>query len=330
MTFLTNKGSMIDLKIPGFKKELPVYFSTRGQKKDLIIFYPGVFGKPDGRISPHVIHELEKQDIHLVVIPNLLAYTYLKARSRILKKEPILNEQINQNKIFLEVLNKIGRGNIDKIHVIAESLGSFQALMGLNPSETKLPSIESVTLLWPPLYLNRAIKRFDDLISKSLPHLESCTLWWKWPKIIYSTKAYAIPIPFKDEEKRCLGSWVIGSGFVGAIKETAEKVTSISTKVPSNFTEFIKLVLPEMLFTVAQDDKRTSIEHLLGSFRDTKTKVRIVSSVDDFLNIPEEWETFKKSRTDLAPNIYLFSWGGHSGPIGMEDFLGKVAKNILQ
>lgn len=328
--FSSNQGSMVNVKLEGFRKEVPVYLQLNKQKRDLILFYPGVFGKPDGRISPQVIDELEKRNVHVVVIPNLLAPTYLSARPAS-QGDPLLSEHQNQKKILLDVFKNINLKYINKVHVIAESLGCFQALTALNPLPANLPKIETLTLLWPPLYLNRAVKRFDNLIQKSLPHLEKCSLWWKWPKVIYSTKGQAIPTGIDEEEKRCLGSWVIGSGFVGSIKETAKEVVNISeADVPLNFSDFVNSVTPEMVATMAREDERLSIEFLLRSFKSSQTKIRIASSIDDFLNVPDEWEKLKKDRPDLASDIYLFSWGGHSGPIGMEDFIKTVAEHVLR
>lgn len=327
--FSRNQGSMVNLKLEGFKKEVPVYLQLNKQKRDLILFYPGVFGKPDGRISPQVIDELEKRNVHVVVIPNLLAPTYLSARPAS-QGDPLLSEHLNQKKILLEVFKRIDFRYVNKVHVIAESLGCFQALTALNPLPANLPSIETLTLLWPPLYLNRAVKRFDVLIHKSLPHLANCSIWWKWPKVIYSTKGQSLPIGIDDEEKRCLGSWVIGSGFVGSIKDTATEVANISeATVPLNFSDFVNSVTPEMVSTMAKEDERLSIEFLLKPFKFSQTKIRIASSIDDFLNVPDEWEKLKKSRPDLASHIYLFSWGGHSGPIGLDDFIETVANDVL-
>ena len=72
-----NKGEMQDLLASGFQQTVPVYIQSSLKKRDLIVFYPGIFGKPNGRISPQVIDGLEVKDVHVAVIPNLLEPTYL-------------------------------------------------------------------------------------------------------------------------------------------------------------------------------------------------------------------------------------------------------------
>lgn len=323
----TNKGSMQDLNLAGFRKEIPVYLQFSKQKRDLIIFYPGVFGKPDGFISPQVINEIERNDIHVASIPNLLSPTYLSARPKS-SDDALKSEVANQKAILDEIYNKIGKHNIDRVHVIAESLGSFQALTVHSASQEK---IASLTLLWPPLFLNRAVARFDDLIKESRPHLKTCSLWWKFPQIIYATKFQPLPDALNADDKKCLGYWVIGSSFVDAIKETALETASFNdTDVPLTFTDFVAKVTPEIVETMNKQDERLSVEFLLKPFQSANTKIRIVSSNDDFLNKPEEWDQLKLNRPDLTANIYLFSWGGHSGPVGLEQFIETVIEQIIR
>lgn len=323
-----NKGEMVDFKLHGFKKELPVYLKHNNQKKDLVIFFPGVFGKPNGRISPHVIEEIETRDVHVAVLPNLLAPTYLSAKPTTLG-DPISQESDNQRKVVNEILKRIDFKYIKKVHIVAESLGCLQALSALNNPGTQ-SKITSLTLLWPPLFLNRSIKRFDDLIARSLSMQEACSFWWKWPQIIYRTNGQELPNGINDEDKKCFGAWVIGSGFVGSIKETAKDVAKFSNdQLPNTFTGFIAKVIPEIMGALNVGDERLSTEFLLRPYLNTPIKIRLASSSDDFLNDPVEWKKFKEQRPELNSKIYLFSWGGHSGPIGMENFMAKVVEEIL-
>lgn len=325
--FTTNKGSMLLFNLPGFRKEIPVYVQSNHEKRDLVIFYPGVFGKPDGFISPQVIYEIEKNNVHVASIPNLLSPTYLAGRPSS-SGDALKSEFANQKIILEQVYKQIGKDNIDRVHVIAESLGSFQAL---TVHSAAIDKISSLTLLWPPLFLNKAVTRFDDLIKQSQPLLKACSFWWKLPKIVYATKYQGLPEAIDSQDKKCLGYWVIGSSFVDAIKETAVEVLDFKeTEVPLTFTEFVAKVTPEIVETMKRQDERLSIEFLLKSFQSSKTKVRIVSSSDDFLNLPEEWEKLKLNRPDLSESIYLFSWGGHSGPVGMDRFIQTLTEQIIK
>jgi hypothetical protein len=307
------RGEVQKLRVKGFQKPLPLYISFLGGRKDLIIYYPGVFGKVDGRISPHMINTLEKKDAHVAVIPNIIAGPYLLARPQgegdALKQETTL-----QTAVFDEVIKLVGSHRLKKIHIVAESLGSYQAMILQRP-------VASVTLLWPPLHLARSIRRFDELIQRSRPFLENqCALWWKWPWYFFEVKLKNLPDTLKESDKTCLGAWVLGEGFVGAIKKTSESIKElrgIGEKLPENFSEFIQVFLPEFYLDLKKEDQRFSISYLLKTSPTPKESFRFISSRDDFLNIPEEWEELSQDFPGLSGRIFLFEKGGHSGPLGI-------------
>lgn len=316
-----HRGNLTQLKIKGFRKELPVYTSTVTGKKDLYVFYPGVFGKPDGRISPQMIDRLEEKDAHIAVIPNIIAETYLLARPEI-SGDPLENEYEYQTLVFDAVLDSIGKERIKNIHIVAESLGTFQAM-------TVRRKVSSISLLWPPLHLARAIHRFDELIGRSRPKLaENCSFWWKWPYFAYELRMKSIPETLSLEDKNCLGAWVIGEGFVGAIRENSEtyfEAKDIKGKpIPETFTSFVSAVLPDFSKSIETEDKRLSLASLLASSLTPRQSIRFMSSKDDFLNVPEEWDELKKIYPELSERIYLFDWGGHSGPLGVDGLINVV------
>lgn len=324
-----HRGKMIEIRPEGFLKDLPVFLDNRQEKKDLYIFYPGVFGKPDGRISPQMIHEMEKKDAHLVVVPNLLAPTYLVARPKV-EGDLVAGEGENQKKILKVILSLIGKEKINRVHIIAESLGAFQALTAFSPAENFSLEFDTLTLIWPPLDLGKAVKRFDELIERSLVEQKECTFWWKWPVYLYETKFKPLPSGLSSGDKSCLGAWVIGSGFVSSIKNTAEyfyEDKSMDTpEVPTTFMDFTTSVLPEFGPLISENDAKLKIISLLGPYQERRKKLRFVSSANDFLNILGEWEELRIKYPELSEKIYLFSWGGHSGPAGMEGFLQSLLK----
>jgi hypothetical protein len=319
------KGKMVSIQPPGFSKTISVYIQSNKEKRDLVIFYPGVFGQSDHGISPHVIDEFEKNNIHVVVIPNFLAAPYLVARPS-WNGKPLEEERTNQGLIFLEVLKKIDIQNIKNIHIIGESLGSFQALNVMNVKYKHI--IHKLTLLWPPLDLKKAIERFDTIILKSLPKFESCTYWWRWPWIIKEVKFKNVPNGLSSNDKDCLGAWIISSIFVNSIQKTYKDVASEKFQnlsfIPKTFSQFIELTVPEISFILTKSDKKFSIDSLLRSLKNDKLQIRILSSKDDFLNLREEWSELIKHHPKLNSNIYLFDWGGHSGPMGLNGLIGST------
>lgn len=311
-----HRGEMVELTPVNFKEAVPVYLSADKRKKDLYIFYPGIFGKPDGKISPSVIDLLEKRNVHVAVLQNILSPVYLSARPA---GNDLDLEKSNQVNLLSAVIDRVGVAKIDKVHIVAESLGSFQVLMAL--TDPKAKSFDSLTLLWPPLYLDRSLERFDALIEKSLPKLAMCTLWWKWPFIAYEVIAKDRP-ELSESDMGCLGAWVVAEGFVNSIKTTAKLYFESKTEkvvIPTTFSEFMKTVLPEVTPLLESHDERLSVVHLLKSV--DPAKVRIVSSKDDFLNVPAEWEELVKTY-----DVVLLPWGGHSGPLGIEAFSAEVMK----
>jgi hypothetical protein len=316
-----HKGNLHLLKPAHFVREVPVYIHSTKQNKDLYVFIPGVFGKPDGRISPKVIDALEEKDAHVAVIPNSIAPTYLMARPD-LKKFSIQDESLYQTLLFEEILKTIDQKYIKNIHVIAESLGSFQVLLIKK-------RFHSLTLLWPPLYLDRAINRFDQLINERNAWSDkNCTLWWRWPNVLYETLLKPLPDGLTPLEKKCFGSWMIGHGFVSSIKETSESVMN-ELKFPQThqvdrFRGFIKTFFPHMDLSMDKNDKTFAMVDILNHFMTPLEDIRMISSEDDFLNSPSEWEELKRNHPKLKEGIYLFKWGGHSGPTGLDHFLPSL------
>jgi hypothetical protein len=325
--FDQNKGEMRKLLVSGFHKTLPVYIQSSRQKRDLIVFYPGIFGRPNTGVIPRVIDGLETKDVHVAVVPNLLESSYLISHSSS-HADPIESEKLNQQRIFKAIIQQIGRSRIRKIFILAESLGSLQALTTFAPPFLDHYPIASLTFLWPPLYLDRAVERFDALIVESLSIQAKCSFWWKWPHVLWQTKFSTFPSGLTNHDKDCLGSWVIADRFVSAIRDTAEKVIDAKSlgldSLPETFASFIDTITPGMTQVLRRKDPRLSVNYLLAYYRGHQSKMRFVSSVDDFINAPQEWTLLKTNHPQISSEIYLFTWGGHSGPIGMDSFLESI------
>jgi hypothetical protein len=322
-----HKGRVVDLKPRNFKTDIPVYLSFSNKKKDLVLFYPGVFGLADGEVTPVIIDVIEKKNLHLAVIPNITSAQYQKAIQKN-NLDPILQEGSNQQNIFEKIIESVGRENIAKIHVIGESLGSFQVMTAATENSFKSHEISSITLMWPPLNLDLAIKRFDQLISKSLSNLDRCSFWWKWPSIVWETKFNKIP-DLSYENKSCLGSLIIGEVFVRAIKKNAQEILKRDHSIPSNFSEFTSVIMPETDQLILKKDERLSLLYQLKNNPFLHSKFFFISSKDDFLNVKSDWELMLQSFPHLEKNTFLFDWGGHSGPVGLEGLFESIINERL-
>jgi hypothetical protein len=309
-----HKGKMVDLLPKGFKDKIPIYINASDTKKDLYLFYPGIFGKPDGKTSPHAIDALEELGGHVVSVPNILADTYLNARPK-MSTRGLEQERESQTLLFEAIIQLVGKKNIGKIHVLAESLGTFQALQ-INHK------FDSLKILAPPLYLDRAIRRFDELIAKQSKALSKCTLWWKWPVVAYKIKTNASPLDISQEDKSCFGAWVIAGGFVMSIKKTANNIKNKKlTTEPENFSQFVDTILPDFSEPLKNKDERLSLPYLLRNTKTPIESITIISSKDDYLNELPEWDDLKREFPPLLDKIFLFTWGGHSGPISLDGFI---------
>ena len=327
----STRGEMIDFSIQGLTDKLEIYVSKNDHPSDLIIYYPGVFGRAEGKISKHAIKALETKDAHVVFLPNLLAADYLKVKPKS-NGHAVDSERQIQRAMFFEVLNYIGRKNIKKIHLMAESLGSLQLLFTFTPEDFIQQSVETVTFLWPPLKIQEAVTRFDQLIHKSLVIEKTCTYWWKWPKYLWELRFKETPDGLSDEDKNCLGAWGITSGFVKMINNTSKEVFDHHDKdhdvLPATFYDFMKIVTPEIYQVIKYDHKKLELAHLLKPFQSQSSKINIYSSENDFLNSLQEWDELKKIYPEFSSNIHLYKWGGHSGVIGRPGFLNEVIKDI--
>jgi hypothetical protein len=145
---------------------------------------------------------------------------------------------------------------------------------------------------------------------------------------LWQTNNSKVPSDLSAQDKNCLGSWVVADGFMEAIRDTAEQVIEAKSLkvavVPQTFSTFIEAIMPEMNRVIRNKDPRLSVDYLLTLYRGHQSKMRFVSSVDDFLNHPQEWALLKTNHPQISSQIYLFSWGGHSGPIGMDGFVESI------
>ena len=145
--------------------------------------------------------------------------------------------------------------------------------------------------------------------------------------VAYKIKTNSSPLDMSEEDKSCFGSWVIAGGFVMSIKNTANNINNKKLTVePENFSQFVDLILPDFSGPLKNKDERLSLPYLLKNAKTPIENITIVSSQDDYLNELSEWNDLKKNFPQLGDKIYLFSWGGHSGPISLDGFITDLYK----
>lgn len=319
-----NKGKIKKLKVLEFNSEnkVPVYIYEHAEKKPLIIFYTGVFGEPDSRISKHIIDELEQKNNHLLLMPNLVSASFLSARP-IDTINPWAKELLNQKQLLQTALKEIPKEKISKIILVAESLGSWQAVM---IAIQNIIPIEKLIFIWPPLDLHFAIDSFDRVLNTSKPIYETCTYWYKWPKVYLDYKTQTLPNTIDSEDEKCLGAFVMSGGFVKAIKKvsqkTFEKRKQKYQNPPDTFGNFIKQIMPEYEIMLHDKSNKLTMIYWLETFKKSKIDLFFYSSKDDFLNELTFWDGVKEKIG--SEKVFLYDWGGHSGVAGTKEFWEKL------
>ncbi|MFZ4713979.1 MAG: hypothetical protein ACOYL6_09720 [Bacteriovoracaceae bacterium] len=321
-----NKGEMVYLKEDNvLNRPLPIYISKSKTKRPVIILFVGVFGRPDGIIVPGMIADLEKNDVHLLVIPSFISETYIMARVATANKNIWEEEASNQIALVRAGLNLIGQENISSLHVVAESLGVWQAIMLLEGDW----NFESFSLLSPPLHLSNAVDRFDQLIKKNKVIYDDCSYWWRWPILLKRYYSEKLPSLAQEEDVRCYGAWGIQSFLKGIEKvgEIVYKDQKLEKKKADSFRTFVELVTPEFLpfFTVHND--KLDLYYWKKQMLLKSKKLQMISALDDFLNDKEEWDLWKQD-PDFKDKIKLYPYGGHSGELGEDLFWQDLSKSL--
>jgi hypothetical protein len=321
-----HEGNMTELKDENVLTEpLPVFVTKKEGKAPLVILFVGVFGKPDQMIVPGMIHEIEKLNTHLLVLPSLISETYLAIRKNKNSSDIWSEEAQNQISLVKAGMALIGEDRIESVSLIAESLGSWQAIMLLE-GDLKFSNF---VLLAPPLYLNHAVDRFDQLLDKNTKIFQDCSYWWKWPMIIGKFYQDKMPEKVNEEDNNCLGAYGIQS-FEKSIQKVSKKIfekKKSQITEPKTFRGFVEAVMPEFLPVFDPKNEKLSILAWRNKILEKSNYLKIVSAKDDFLNSNEEWEQFLKEDMPRQ-KVILYPSGGHSGLIGEDNFWDKLIEDF--
>lgn len=328
MRFTKQKEKFKTIEIKSLKKELNYYLSQVDQKAPVLILYPGIFGEVDHPMVKHMIEEFEKLPIHLIVLPNLLSASYLGIRQET-KKNPWEEEKAIQKEILKTVLALIPQDKISQINLFAESLGTWQALMFVNQDDIK---INSISLIWPPLNLPKAITNFDQLIKENQKIFEQCSYWYRWPYALFRYTKNEIPKDLSSEEDKCYGAFIISGRFVESIEKVAKNANKMKKrnfeKLPKTFHDFVHDQVPDLV-SLLEDSQILYFKNWMTPIKEKQIKVFMYSSQDDFLNDHGAWDIFYQDNY-FKNSIELSPWGGHSGRAFEDQFWLKMREKIKQ
>jgi hypothetical protein len=331
LAFTHNDGEKVALKSPLFKAgAVDIYVSEKPGKAPLYVFMPGIFGEPWRGLTPGMIDTLEALGGHVLVVPNLLSGPYIGAHP-LYGEDPIALE-IQVMEHALTYMQERLPERITRIHVIAESLGTAVGSAWAAYDRTHLKRISDLTLLWPQLQLPVAMKNFDKIIDEHRPAAKECgslyKLWIMASDFVFSE----YPGPISSEANACLGAVVLVDGFVNSVKrswQAHKEVTGKTGDDPQGFEEFFRRYRPEFWHLLETKSERLNLSNWMKTLRaDPSFPIRIMTSQDDFLNFNLSWPQFAQEFGFKENELIIFSWGGHSGPIGMPGFR-EVLKETL-
>lgn len=318
-----NDGEVLQLESRHFKaKKYEIYLSSQQRPAPLYVFMPGIYGQPNQGLTPQMIDVLEGLGVHVLVIPNLLAPSYIESHP-LYGQDPIELEVSVLNETLDFSLKKLD-GLVTGVHVLAESLGTAMGAAWVAHDSQKQKRIKSLTLLWPPLFLPVAMKNFDAIINEHRPAARECPLY---TKLWVVTREFVLkdwPSSLTAEEEKCLGAMVLVDGFVTATKRSWKahaEVVGLRGEGPDGFEAFFRNYRSVLWELLEKKDERLKLAHWMKIIKqDPQFKLRIMTSQNDFLNRGLDWEGFKREMNLSDKEVLILSWGGHSGPIGMPGF----------
>jgi len=321
------EGIEFKYKDPLLTKPFNVYYKKSSKKKaPLIIFFPGIHGNYSGQISPSIINWFEQVDHHVFSLPNFLHVDYIKAGPKYdLSNTATLDAQVALNAISAGV-DKIGKENISHISFVGESLGAFLAASTVNVFESfKYKSmIKNVILLWPPLIMNKTLKRFDRFINATKETHSECSMVMNFYRKLRFYVFQEKPHSFSIEDEVCLDAEMFHGAFLKSINKAYSahaKRVKIKKDKPQNFTEFFKLYNPNFIKVINDENQNINLKYLLSLWKKEDVNLKVVSSTDDFINEPSDWDDIESK--------YLYEWGSHCAPLSLDDWGMILSKEVL-
>jgi hypothetical protein len=292
---------------------------------DLIIFFPGIFGQPGSALTPEFISSLERLPFHILAVPNVLSESYLSLQIPYVSGKVFKQDAEVFDAIIKQVIKNYKLAP-QKIHIIAESLGSYSATSWSALTTTFRGHVSSLTLLWPPLNLYNGMKRFDQHIQYYAKFKEHCS----WPtrlrlmiKLLFLTQLPSADLsPFLDSEHHCAGYQLFPEGFRHRAQEVLNFYLTLKhrpqEKNLKGFEHFFSKYDSQINQEIQSQKKELSLSEWVNQAVKIQPLQEIIihTSENDFLNLPQEWNTFAKTVYWPSKKIKFIPNGGHAGAMG--------------
>ncbi len=321
--FNHNQGEIVDFHSPLYKTgKLKIYF-RQTNSDEIVVFMPGIFGSIEKGLTPQMIDQIEKTNVNLLVLPNMLSQEHIEAQPQY-SNDPLLTEVLIHEAALDKIIKVLNRKNI-KIHIVAESLGSIIGSAWANYDQSHRKRLSSLTLLWPPLELPLAMKNFDQVVTDHKEASKRCGPIKKAWLLFSELYLNEFPSNLSIENEKCLGSIVLIDGFMSKASQSWESYAKVSGQSsnlsPHSFEDFFRSYRKEIWNLIEQKHESTKLETWLKNINGPfKNSITIFTSQNDFLNSGIDLEKFKMNIGLKNEQFIVFPWGGHSGPMGIDNF----------
>lgn len=320
------KGEAFKVSLEPFQNKLELYAYGNHSKSraPLVIFFPGIFGGHKGKISPWMLNIFESSSFHTGVVPNFLNKNYIKAAPQYNKKNALELDTRAALMAVEKIIEKVGLDRVESVTFLGESLGGYVAASSIQfqrefPQVFKL--LKNLVLLWPSLNLKDSLKAFDQKMAQYAPAYQECS---------YVLEAFSFfkhfiwqdyPHGVSKESARCFGAYLFHGSFLKSMTKSYEAyiktASAKSVRAPKNFHQFLEVYNPHYLQAMAGSPEKMELEHWLKKWKKSSVGVKIVSSVDDFINDQRKWKTIENKR--------LLEWGAHCAPVSLNEW-GRILK----
>ena len=325
------------------------FLKAEGSNKGLYILIPGTGGVATSSMAGYVAIDLASNGYDVLIVTNPFSTDFQTSFS----PDKLIGFPQKDLKPTIEMIKqawgwylaKYGRPK--NVGLVGYSLGgTYTAMIAASEASIPIPFTKYIVLN-PPFDFKHSLTQIDNLLKDSLKNQ------------ILSTRAIEnllkpIKLPergLQDEELQ-----VIEGGTPGKEKDNKKLIgTSFQVTlsritlgiVPSKdfyinrlvriaprmtFNEYTNLIGPALikkkLLPARTNDELMETNNLINIFQKIpdKSKVYVVSALNDFLLSPTDIDTFSEQIDD--DHFFVFSGGGHCGEFSLYSFK-KLLQNIL-
>jgi hypothetical protein len=305
------------------KEKLDIYFHQAQKQAPLTIVFPGIFGTIKNKdLTINLVSQLERNETHVAVIPNFLSTEYIEAGP--IYEDDVAKTDIQIASLLVEKILKSIPHEVLEINFVAESLGTFVAtasLVELQKRELFRNLKFNLILMWPPMQLKKVLQNFDRNIMATKNIFDECQFWYRYPLAFYHFIWHKKPMTPSDDFVKCMDSYlyhgVFGEGIRKSIIAHTETNKIKLEMYPKNFADFFQSYNQHFYKMLSDGDERLNLNYWLSKRNQTQTNVKIVTSVDDFLNEGLQWNEFLPSAYLEEKNLIILPWGAHSAGLAL-------------